>query len=80
MKPRLNLTLLAKYISDFAPAAKELHITHDGTLWTAFCLVGGLTRVVQFTQAGVYGDSATRDGEVRSELHLASDIARELRR
>jgi hypothetical protein len=75
----MNLGLLLRHVGDFVPNAKSLRVETNIGVHALFAVIAGKTRSVQFTAAGLYPDDSQTQ-EVRSELNLASDIARELRK
>lgn len=77
----MNLHSIVKYVGDFVPAAKRIRATTSGGLYVLRCEIGTRTHTVQFTDVGLYGEEPviSTDG-ARSEIHIASDIAKELRK
>lgn len=76
----MKLWTVTKYVADFLPTAKDVRGRDEGGgLFAVTCSINQFYRCVQFTAAGLMGEVEPTDGE-RSELHLASDIARELRK
>jgi hypothetical protein len=74
----MNLALIVKYVADFVRGATGIHCENRGLgIWSLACELEGKTKSVQFDDTGLYPSESK---ERRSELHIASEIAQELRR
>jgi hypothetical protein len=76
----MNLSEIRRFICDFVPGARMVRFEDCGLgVWSVACEIGAVTKSAQFTDAGIYPNDDPAAGQ-RSEIHIASDLARELKR
>ena len=79
----MNLSTITAKVSEFVPGARDVHCTDvGGGVWACIATIEGKARSVQFDRAGLYGvpQPGMWSQAPKSELWIASEIARELRK
>ena len=79
----MNLSVIAREVAKLVPCAKNVR-TRDagGHVHALVCEIDGKTHSVMFDATGLYGQSITGMFQdwPKSDLHIAAEIAKELRK
>ena len=72
----MNTTRILKSVAERAPQAKNLHIRDEGKgVFSLIAEVAGMTRCVQFTSCGIYGETAFGWQLPQSDDAIAGQLA-----
>lgn len=79
----MNLHAIARKVQELVPGASDVETREQpGHVYALVCKLGGKTRSVLFDVTGLYGQSITGMFQdwPKSDLHIATEIAKELRK
>ena len=77
----MNTTRILKSVAERSPQAKNLHIRDEGKgVYSLIAEVGGMIRCVQFTSAGIYGETAWGWQLPQSDEAIAAQLSGALKR
>jgi len=78
----VNLAAIRTQVAHLAPSVRDLRIEDQGcSVYAALCTVEGKARCVQFTSAGLLGEPVLLWlPQVKTDMQLATDIAKEFRK
>ena len=79
----MNLSTIVSKVTELVTEASGIR-TRDtgGKVYALMCEIGGKTKSVQFTNRGLYGENRTSmyADWPKTELYIAAEIAKELRK
>lgn len=79
----MNLTAIARHVAEFSPDAKDVQCREAWPgMWACIATFNGFPRSVMFDATGIYGTAvySITTAPAKSEIVLASEIAKELRK